>query len=812
VDCTSLLHAGKNTLTVILFKPGLALQGQVLLADGRALKVQTDQTWKASATAPAGWMEAGFDDSSWSKPQVTGAPSVPAPYDGSIALIAQPAHPSAPSVPEMSSAVPPIFDFAEGARFAVRLPMQKPAPQTEYHVRYSFADPWTHAEVAAGAPTNVLVDKNGHQLNWYFGSQRDPLQPEVQRSMFANLDDLLGRYARYKSVKAVSFLEGSPYDPAFPIEIGAPGDWLSSGYGDYDIALFTKDTGIQVPGSPKDPQRFAQRYAWLKAHAYEPWLTWRCQQVKQINDRLLQHVQAARPGLLFVPMIGEWNHAPYLELAHRLSGESYHQLLRESGRDPQLYAGQPGYVSYGELFPPDRARTAGMHQQNREDFGAGRSMGLSSELPQLFGSGPGTGLFDFECFYEQGLFLPPDIDWIFKGGTFSAAAYSLGSRDFVRDRLVTSLWHWDPSYLVMAWCDSFQVMGNEENLRRFALAFRSLPVGKYTLLSGTGADRNVAIKQLQGRPVWAILNPSPWPITVELSLSPGASLQDRVTGHSLPAQAGTATVELRACDLVVVEGTPGAALTGVKVTTSPEALSYLQARVADYHQLLATAQRQSAAVAAADLAGMTAAATKLDADLQSGDLLTAWLVLEGWEGRRPYVDCRNAISPSNWRVIGPFPFLSAKPLQPDYGPEADLLAGKPPAASYPTGSGRALSWTRLQIPAQEAQAIHCYTLYGESPNSVAYAFAHLSSPVAQKVRFVLGSDDGAKVWLNGQVLEENEIARGLHLGDDVFAGNLRAGDNMLLLKVEQYVGGWDVAFRLETPDGQPVTGITYSAE
>jgi hypothetical protein len=209
---------------------------------------------------------------------------------------------------------------------------------------------------------------------------------------------------------------------------------------------------------------------------------------------------------------------------------------------------------------------------------------------------------------------------------------------------------------------------------------------------------------------------------------------------------------------------------------------------------------------------MTAAAAKLDAAMQSGDLLTAWETLESWEGRRPYVDCRNAISPSNWRVMGPFPLLSAKPLQPDYGPEADLLAGKPPAASYPTSSGGSLSWTRLQVPSPEEQAIDFFTLYGESPHSVAYAFAHLSSPVAQKVRFVLGSDDGIKVWLNGQVLEENEIARGLHLGDDVFEGNLRAGDNTLLLKVEQYVGGWGVAFRLETPDGQPVTGLTYSAE
>jgi hypothetical protein len=234
------------------------------------------------------------------------------------------------------------------------------------------------------------------------------------------------------------------------------------------------------------------------------------------------------------------------------------------------------------------------------------------------------------------------VDWVFKTDQ-SLACYSMGSHDFIRDRLVSSLWHWDPSYIAIVWCDCFQFMGNEENLRRFSLAYRSLPVGQYALLSGNGTDLNVAIKQLQGRPLWALLNPSPWPVKLSLSLSPGATLKDRVTGLPLPEAGGAATVELRPCDLVVVEGSAGAALTRAQASTSPEALTYLQGRVADYHRLLAAAQARAGAVTPADLAGLTAAAAKLDASLQSGDLLTAWLVLETWEGRRPYLDATKAL-------------------------------------------------------------------------------------------------------------------------------------------------------------------------
>ncbi|MGD2175249.1 MAG: hypothetical protein PVJ27_07585, partial [Candidatus Brocadiaceae bacterium] len=83
---------------------------------------------------------------------------------------------------------------------------------------------------------------------------------------------------------------------------------------------------------------------------------------------------------------------------------------------------------------------------------------------------------------------------------------------------------------------------------------------------------------------------------------------------------------------------------------------------------------------------------------------------------------------------------------------------------------------------------------------VAYAYTTITSESDQTVFFHLGSDDGVKVWLNGEQIHAVFAARGLRRGQDIFAGRLREGRNALLAKVEQVTGGWGLA--LEILDGE----------
>ena len=53
----------------------------------------------------------------------------------------------------------------------------------------------------------------------------------------------------------------------------------------------------------------------------------------------------------------------------------------------------------------------------------------------------------------------------------------------------------------------------------------------------------------------------------------------------------------------------------------------------------------------------------------------------------------------------------------------------------------------------------------------------------------LGSDDGIAVWLNGQSVHENQVARGVSPNQDRVTLPLKAGENKLLMKIYNQGGG-----------------------
>ena len=74
----------------------------------------------------------------------------------------------------------------------------------------------------------------------------------------------------------------------------------------------------------------------------------------------------------------------------------------------------------------------------------------------------------------------------------------------------------------------------------------------------------------------------------------------------------------------------------------------------------------------------------------------------------------------------------------------------------------------------------------------AYALITIASARDQRVRMRVGSDDSIKVWLNGKVVHKNRINRSSSGFQDNFSVNLVAGDNLLLVKVSEATGKWDM--------------------
>ena len=82
---------------------------------------------------------------------------------------------------------------------------------------------------------------------------------------------------------------------------------------------------------------------------------------------------------------------------------------------------------------------------------------------------------------------------------------------------------------------------------------------------------------------------------------------------------------------------------------------------------------------------------------------------------------------------------------------------------------------------------------GDVNDHSSYALITLESgSESSGVDMRVGSDDSIKVWLNGEVVHNNPVNRGAGDFQDTFQVDLKAGANLLLVKVSERGGGWSM--------------------
>jgi WD40 repeat protein/tRNA A-37 threonylcarbamoyl transferase component Bud32 len=92
--------------------------------------------------------------------------------------------------------------------------------------------------------------------------------------------------------------------------------------------------------------------------------------------------------------------------------------------------------------------------------------------------------------------------------------------------------------------------------------------------------------------------------------------------------------------------------------------------------------------------------------------------------------------------------------------------------------------------------------------SIAYAICYLQSDRARQGLWLqLGSDDQAKVYLNGREIYQTRLPRSVATLDTVGPVGLKQGINVLLLKVVNETGQWEGCARLVDDTGGPVQGL-----
>lgn len=144
----------------------------------------------------------------------------------------------------------------------------------------------------------------------------------------------------------------------------------------------------------------------------------------------------------------------------------------------------------------------------------------------------------------------------------------------------------------------------------------------------------------------------------------------------------------------------------------------------------------------------------------------------------------------SWSVIGPFENPTGGELfEGDFGPLGDPMDDAPRA-----GKGGEVAWT-TRTASEEGYLDLSPADEALRDRSLSYARAFVEVPEAREVLYAAGSDDGVRLWINGEELYSDSSQRGAAPMQHVGRASLAAGWNEVLLGVENGGGATGLYFR-----------------
>ena len=407
------------------------------------------------------------------------------------------------------------------------------------------------------------IDDNGPHKPWLIvskdgrigGSARgmpyfNPVHPAVQDWVASIVEELAQRYKDSPAFKGVALrLMGWAFSSwqTFPS--------IHWGYGDYTCSLFQRETGVEIPVPGNARDRYARRYQWLMANAYEPWAAWRCKSIRAYYERLAKIVTDARPtARLYINAFGphygnaDWSGDKLSRIA-ALDDKGWTKLARESGIDAILLNRTPGVVfSDSRTYPP------GIRSYNGD--AAYRAAALAAEFVHTEGleatSKPAPGgtvaATRFCNQYMEADMLVKKIGFAnmpYHSGVRSkqigiAAALNAAGRHALA-RYAAAMADGNVTLLVDGGLG--YVLGQPLVHREFAAEYCSLPAVGMERLPGSGDPVALWQGRHEGRGYLYVVNRASYPLTARVQFTDTRPPRRLVTGDALEV-AGDGTVAL----------------------------------------------------------------------------------------------------------------------------------------------------------------------------------------------------------------------------------------------------------------------------
>ncbi len=121
----------------------------------------------------------------------------------------------------------------------------------------------------------------------------------------------------------------------------------------------------------------------------------------------------------------------------------------------------------------------------------------------------------------------------------------------------------------------------------------------------------------------------------------------------------------------------------------------------------------------------------------------------------------------------------------------------------PEKAGQKVEW----LTVSPADSVNLAALFPGAENCAAYLRTHVLAARDCSGALLMGSDDGIKAWLNGELVHSNNVDRGQVVDQDAAPIKLKKGVNELVLKVTQGGGGWSACARIVGEDGKPIPDL-----
>jgi hypothetical protein len=166
----------------------------------------------------------------------------------------------------------------------------------------------------------------------------------------------------------------------------------------------------------------------------------------------------------------------------------------------------------------------------------------------------------------------------------------------------------------------------------------------------------------------------------------------------------------------------------------------------------------------------------------------------------------------NWLVLAPLPFGDAQDgagaLSKEQVPEEAKL--RPKEGDKVKSGDKELTWKAHKADSHVLDFNGL--LGGPTEDSVGYAVCYLIAEDDLKdLTMKTGSDDQAKVYLNGKEIFKNDTARALEKDQDSTANvTLNKGVNVLVFKVVNEKVDWSGCLRFVDKNDKPVTNLKVS--